>query len=78
MTIEPPRTLDDLRRVKDPVARAKAARSYVDQRNAAITEALNIRDAAIREILLTVGPSQTARRCDVSLSTVKLARGRRS
>jgi hypothetical protein len=77
MTDEPPRTLDDLRRVTDPVARAKAARSYVDQRNAAITEALKIRDAAIRELLRTEGPSSVARRCDVSLSTVKLAKGRR-
>lgn len=76
MTSEPPRTLDDLRSVKDPATRAIAARAYVDQRREAIATALDIRDAAIREVLKLNGPSKTARMCKVSLSTVKLARGR--
>lgn len=76
MTINPPRNLEDLRSVKDPAARAKAARSYVDQRQEAIQSALAVRDAAIREVLQNHGPSETARLCDVSLSTVKLARVR--
>jgi hypothetical protein len=66
--------LEDLRSVKDPVVRAKAARVYIDQRQEAIRSALAIRDEAIREVLQVHGPSETARRCDVSLSTVKLAR----
>jgi hypothetical protein len=76
VTIEPPRTLDDLRSVSDLVTRAKAARAYVEQRQQAITTALTIRDAAIRELLKTHRPAEVARMCEVSVSTVKLARGR--
>ena len=76
MTTEPPRTLGDLRRISDPIARALAARAYVDQREVAISQALWIRDEAIRELCKHYGPSDVARRCKVSLSTVKLARGR--
>lgn len=76
MTVPPPRTLDDLRKVSDPAARTKAAKAYVDQRREAITQALVIRDTAIRELLKQYGPAEVARLCEVSLSTVKLARGR--
>lgn len=76
MTVEPPRTLADLLAVSDPVMRVKAARAYADQRQKAIAEALAIRDQAIRVLLNKHGPAEVARLCEVSLSTVKLARGR--
>jgi hypothetical protein len=76
VTVEPPRNLDELRAVKAPADRAVAARAYVEQRQEAIRQALAVRDAAIRELLENSGPSEVARLCDVSLSTVKLARGR--
>ena len=76
MTVEPPRNLAELRAVKAPAARAAAARAYVEQRQQAIREALAVRDAAIRELLRDNGPAEVARLCGVSLSTVKLARGR--
>lgn len=44
--------------------------------NSEITAALAIRDEAITDLLRTKGPAEVARLCGVSLSTVKLARGR--
>jgi len=71
-----PANLNELRAVRDPAARARAARAYVKARQDAIATALGIRDDAIRALLQDHGPSEVARLCDVSLSTVKIARGR--
>ncbi len=76
MTNVPSRTLAELRAEKDAVTQAHAARLYVEQRQEDITEALRIRDRAIRALLKTHGASEVARLAGVSLSTVKLARGR--
>lgn len=70
-TDKPPRTLDDLRAVADPVLRARAARTYIKQREAAIVEAILIRDAALRELLTYTGPAEVVRQTGWSLSTVK-------
>jgi len=75
MTEAPP-TLAELRRVTDPAERAVAAGLYVEARQAAIREALGVRDAAIRELLPDLGATATARACKVSVSTVKLVRGK--
>ena len=68
--------LDELRKVKDPAERARAARDYITAREAAITEARKIRAGAIADLLKDHGVTEVARLCDVSVSTVKLVRER--
>jgi AraC-like DNA-binding protein len=67
-----PANLDELRRVKDPAARALAAAAYIAAREEAIREARRIRDAAIVEYAKEHSISQTAKACGVSESTVKV------
>lgn len=72
--VSPP-TLAALRDIPDPADRAQASKAYVTQRIGAIREATDIRDAAIRELLdLGHGVTAVSRLCEVSTSTVKLAR----
>lgn len=69
-----PRNLAEVRAVREPAARALAAKAYADARREAIREVLVIRDEAIRELLADHGPTEVARLCGVSLSHVKLVR----
>lgn len=71
---EAPKTLAALKAIADPAERARAARLYIERADAAKRDALAIRDAAIRTLLESNGPTATARLCEVSLSTVKLVR----
>jgi hypothetical protein len=74
VTDEPPRTLDDLRAIPDPALRARAARAYIEQRQQAIEYAVDIRNAALRELLAADnGPAAVVRMSGWSLSTVKTA-----
>ncbi len=52
MATTPPRNIDALRAIIDAAEQARAAKSYVEQREEAITEAKAIRDLAIRSLLL--------------------------
>lgn len=69
-----PRTLDELRSVRDPLAQALAAKSYIERAEDAARQARRVRDAAIREYLKEHGPTETAKACGVSLATVKALR----
>jgi DNA invertase Pin-like site-specific DNA recombinase len=71
-----PRNLDEVRAVKNRVARIKAAGTYIEHGTAKIREALKIRDDDIRALIDAYGPSEAARLAGVSLSTVKLVSGR--
>jgi hypothetical protein len=79
VTAQPPRTLADLLKVRDPLAMVEAARAYIQQREKAIDEALDVRDRGIRALVDKYGPAATAKMTGYSLSTVKTARkpGRR-
>lgn len=70
-----PANIAALQAIKDPAERALAARDYIAARSAAIGQARTIRDASITELLKSHGPTEVARMCDVSVSTVKLIRG---
>lgn len=73
----PPRTLDELRAIKDPAARVRAADQYIAMGEEKVREARRIRDNDLRALAEKHGPAQAARLSGRSLSTVKLARGRR-
>lgn len=66
-----PRNLDELRAVKDPIARALAAAAYIAEREQAIETARRIRDDAVREVRKTLSISKTAVACGISEATVK-------
>lgn len=67
----PPGTLDELRAIRDPAARALAAKAYIERREQAIRDARAIRDDAIRRYSETHSLSQTAAACGVSVTVVK-------
>jgi hypothetical protein len=69
-----PRNLDELRSVKDPAAKVAAAHAYIQQRQEAIAQARQIRDAALRQLAAQLGVTATARACRVSVSHVKAVR----
>lgn len=75
VTIQP-KTIDELRAVRDPEARVKAADAYIHNGTEKLKEARRLRDEAIRALVALHGPSEAARRAGVSLSTVKLIKGR--
>ncbi len=52
MVPTPPRNIEALRAIIDAAEQARAAKLYVEQREKAITEAKEIRDLAIRSLLL--------------------------
>jgi hypothetical protein len=66
--------LADLLKVTDPLAMVEAARAYIQQREEAIAEALEVRDRGIRKLADRYGPAETAKMTRYSLSTVKTAR----
>jgi len=70
-----PANLAELRKIHEPEERARAALLYIEQRQAAIRAAQQIRDDAIRAMLAAGdGVSATAEAVGVSVSHVKLAR----
>jgi hypothetical protein len=69
-------TLDELRRMKPGTDRVKAITEYIEQGEAKIADARKLRDADIRALAAEHGPAQAARMSGLSLSTVKLVRGR--
>ena len=68
-----PRTLDELKAVKDPTARALAAKAYLEQGEEKLSQARRVRDLAIQEVLKDrdLTAAQVAAACGVSVSTVK-------
>lgn len=71
----PPPNLDALRLVPDPAERAKAAKAYVAEREAAISAARTIRDQAIATLIAQGTALPTiAQACEVSVSHVKLVK----
>jgi hypothetical protein len=74
VTARPSQTLADLRGATDALAGVQAARSYIEQLEWEITEAIKIRDAYLRKLIADNGPAATARLTGYGLSTVKTAR----
>lgn len=75
-----PKTLDELRAISDPGARARAVRGYVERAQQKIVEANALRREAIAAVIEREGgsrPSAVAKECDVSVSTVKAVRDNR-
>jgi hypothetical protein len=67
-----PRNLDELRAIPAPLERATAAGRYIAAGQSKLTEARDLRDAAIGAALDDrMGPTAVARACGVSLSHVK-------
>lgn len=73
--MNPPPNLEALRLIPNPAQRAKAAKAYVAERQAAIDAARKIRDQAIA-VLIGQGakPDEIAAACDVSVAHVKLVK----
>lgn len=70
----PPRSLDELRAVRDPAKQAHAAAAYIAEREEAILTARRIRDAAVRAYAVDHSLSETAQACGVSVSLVKIVK----
>jgi site-specific recombinase XerC len=68
--------LESLKAIKDPTERAVTAAAYIKQHHTAATEAISVRDDAIRELLKSKGPTEVSRLSGLSLSHVKLIRSR--
>lgn len=71
-----PRTLEQLKAIEDPAERARAVKLYIARVEEFKREAQAVRTEAIRLVLESNGVTETAKLCDVSVSTVKLVRGR--
>jgi hypothetical protein len=69
-----PRNLQELRAIREPAARALAAKAYIEQREEAIKDARRIRDEAVLEYSETHSLSETAAACGISIGTVKVIR----
>ena len=70
-------TLQELKAMAPGAVRAAAIREYLDAGEAKLRAARILRDEDLRVLAAKHGPSEAARRAGVSLSTVKLAVGRR-
>jgi hypothetical protein len=71
-----PRTLDDLRAIRNVEERALAASVYIAAGEEKIRQARLQRDDDIRALVKLHGIAETARRVHLSVSSVKMARGR--
>jgi len=69
-------TLDELRRITDPEKRIAATTAYIEYAEQKVREARLLRDDDIRALVKKHGPAEAARRSGMSLSTVKMIRGR--
>lgn len=63
-----------IEQIRDPVARTHALSDYIARAEAARSNGVALRRAAIRDVLKDHGPSETAKLCRVSLSLVKAAK----
>lgn len=72
-----PSNLDGLRAMVPGVERLEAIAAYIAAGEEKIRDARGLRDADLRALAAEHGPAKTARMAGVSLSTVKLAVGRR-
>lgn len=73
----PSRNLQELKTMAPGAARATAIAEYIASGEAKLREARRLRDEDCRVLAGEHGPSEAARRAQVSLSTVKLAVGRK-
>ena len=64
-------TLEQLRKVREPAARALAAKDYIQSGEQKLGQARDIRDAAVQEYLKSHTVAETAQACGLSESTVK-------
>lgn len=69
--------LHELKAMSPGLARAEAIGEYLAAGEQKLREARRLRDEDLRTLAAAHGPSEAARRSGVSLSTVKLAVGRR-
>lgn len=76
MTLSSPANITELRALPSGVERIQAADAYIAARETAIREARTIRDGDVRALVAEHGPAEAARRAGLSLSTVKIIRGR--
>lgn len=72
----PPGSLDEVRAIRDIEDRILAATAYIKRAEAKAAEARKLRDADVRALVAKHGPSEAARMAHLSLSTVKVIKGR--
>jgi hypothetical protein len=72
----PAGSLDAVKSIRDREARIRAATEYIERAEAKAAEARHIRDTDVRALIEAHGPSEAARRSGLSLSTVRLIKGR--
>lgn len=68
--------LDQLRKLKPGPERIRAIGEYISQGEEKIAEARRLRDDDVRTLVAKHGPAEAARQSRLSLSTVKLIKGR--
>ncbi|MGE4164236.1 MAG: hypothetical protein AB7G23_21140 [Vicinamibacterales bacterium] len=71
-----PVTLVEIRAIPNIEARIRAATLYIDHAEQQAADARKVRDDDVRTLIATYGPSEAARRSGLSLSTIKLIKGR--
>lgn len=71
------RTIAELHQIRDAAARANAAAEYIAAGEAKLTEARQLRDAAIAQLITTHGVTAAARACGVSITHAKQVRATR-
>ena len=71
-----PVTLNEIRAIPDIEARIRAATAYIEHAEQMVADARKVRDDDVRTLIATHGPSEAARRSGLSLSTIKLLKGR--
>jgi hypothetical protein len=71
-----PMDLDQVRNLPLREERIRAANAYIEQLETQVDEARHYRDREVRALIRQFGPSEAARRSDLSLSTIKLIKGR--
>lgn len=69
---EAPGTLDQLRAIRDPAKQAQAAKAYIENGEAKLTEARRIRDEAVRALAKSHSKAEVARIAGLSLAMVKI------
>lgn len=68
---EPPKNLEELKAITGDQEQIDAATAYLEKVEKARKDALHVRDQAIRRLTAAHGPSEAARRANLSLSTIK-------
>jgi len=68
--------LEQLRRLKPGPERIRAIGEYITQGEQKIAEARRLRDGDVRTLVAEHGPAEAARQSGLSLSSIKLIKGR--